>query len=82
MHYLMEKDFEPCFASSFNGTASPSLLTVVFKKKWDSIQNDGDGCLGHFKTIRWLMCGSYYLFNRKLTLNPCNKPRIIIVNFF
>lgn len=49
--YLMERDFVPCFASSFNGTVSPHLLTVDFKKKWNSIQNDGDGYLRHFKMI-------------------------------
>lgn len=53
----MERDFEPYFASSFNGTVSPHLLTVVFKKERDSIQNGGDGCLRHLKTIRWLICG-------------------------
>jgi len=31
----METDSEPWSASSFNGTVSPHLLTIVFKKKWD-----------------------------------------------
>lgn len=51
----METGFEPWSTSSFNGAVSPHLSAVIFKKKWDTIQSNGDGRLRHFETVKWLI---------------------------
>lgn len=51
----METGFELHCTSSFNGAISPHLSTVIFKKKQDTIQSNGDSRLRHFETVKWLI---------------------------
>lgn len=43
------------FTSSFDGAVSPHLSTVIFKKKRDVIQSNGDGRFEHVETAKWLV---------------------------
>ena len=48
MHDLMETDVDSVLLPLLMVLFPLIFFTVDFKKKWESIQNDGDGCLRHF----------------------------------